>query len=162
MFFFFSSRRRHTRSLRDWSSDVCSSDLLASANVENLSARDKLRIFAIVSLSQSTSRVQIEAVLPEVGAMLREHPKVESTSCWIRLARLGTGSIDLEMHAYVLTYEYSEFINVRQEILLRVMQIVESCGTSLASTTPIINVAGAPFANTTEATEARAMGSGQR
>src|SRR5690349_9980204 len=24
--FFFSSRRRHTRSLRDWSSDVCSSD----------------------------------------------------------------------------------------------------------------------------------------
>src|SRR5438105_7878991 len=27
-FFFFSSRRRHTRSTRDWSSDVCSSDLL--------------------------------------------------------------------------------------------------------------------------------------
>src|SRR5690349_24930879 len=27
--FFFSSRRRHTRSLRDWSSDVCSSDLTA-------------------------------------------------------------------------------------------------------------------------------------
>src|SRR5207247_6868042 len=26
--FFFSSRRRHTRSTRDWSSDVCSSDLL--------------------------------------------------------------------------------------------------------------------------------------
>src|SRR6266496_3351575 len=26
-YFFFSSRRRHTRSLRDWSSDVCSSDL---------------------------------------------------------------------------------------------------------------------------------------
>src|SRR5690349_21522565 len=26
--FFFSSRRRHTRSLRDWSSDVCSSDLI--------------------------------------------------------------------------------------------------------------------------------------
>src|SRR5207249_7674822 len=28
--FFFSSRRRHTRSKRDWSSDVCSSDLLRS------------------------------------------------------------------------------------------------------------------------------------
>src|SRR6266852_7786647 len=27
MFFFFSSRRRHTRCYRDWSSDVCSSDL---------------------------------------------------------------------------------------------------------------------------------------
>src|SRR3712207_8458980 len=27
VFFFFSSRRRHTRYWRDWSSDVCSSDL---------------------------------------------------------------------------------------------------------------------------------------
>src|SRR5207302_8311123 len=30
-FFFFSSRRRHTRFSRDWSSDVCSSDLCACA-----------------------------------------------------------------------------------------------------------------------------------
>src|SRR6266852_8859556 len=29
LFFFFSSRRRHTRCYRDWSSDVCSSDLRA-------------------------------------------------------------------------------------------------------------------------------------
>src|SRR5438105_13714398 len=29
--FFFSSRRRHTRSTRDWSSDVCSSDLRSCA-----------------------------------------------------------------------------------------------------------------------------------
>src|SRR5699024_11846890 len=29
-YFFFSSRRRHTRSKRDWSSDVCSSDLSRS------------------------------------------------------------------------------------------------------------------------------------
>src|SRR5690606_39424293 len=29
--FFFSSRRRHTRFSRDWSSDVCSSDLFTSA-----------------------------------------------------------------------------------------------------------------------------------
>src|SRR5690606_40938514 len=28
LYFFFSSRRRHTRFSRDWSSDVCSSDLL--------------------------------------------------------------------------------------------------------------------------------------
>src|SRR5690606_39788096 len=29
VFFFFSSRRRHTRFSRDWSSDVCSSDLVS-------------------------------------------------------------------------------------------------------------------------------------
>src|SRR5439155_3700511 len=35
LFFFFSSRRRHTRWPRDWSSDVCSSDLLAAGRVHD-------------------------------------------------------------------------------------------------------------------------------
>src|SRR5204862_5098586 len=34
--FFFSSRSRHTRSLRDWSSDVCSSDLPTRVRIEVL------------------------------------------------------------------------------------------------------------------------------
>src|SRR5690606_39528977 len=34
-FFFFSSRRRHTRFSRDWSSDVCSSDLSSAAEWDN-------------------------------------------------------------------------------------------------------------------------------
>src|SRR5207253_3629171 len=37
-FFFFSSRRRHTRWPRDWSSDVCSSDLGALATAAGLAA----------------------------------------------------------------------------------------------------------------------------
>src|SRR3712207_2910834 len=49
-FFFFSSRRRHTRYWRDWSSDVCSSDLLALAD------RDRGRI----------DRRQVEAGVPRV------------------------------------------------------------------------------------------------
>src|SRR5699024_11505869 len=38
-FFLFSSRRRHTRSKRDWSSDVCSSDLAVVLDVDALEHR---------------------------------------------------------------------------------------------------------------------------
>src|SRR5207253_7620838 len=45
--FFFSSRRRHTRWPRDWSSDVCSSDLgrqyLQAISLSGASAHNKLR-----------------------------------------------------------------------------------------------------------------------
>src|SRR2546428_6253816 len=45
VFFFFSSRRRHTRSDRDWSSDVCSSDLLGSTReIDALAENSQLRI----------------------------------------------------------------------------------------------------------------------
>src|SRR5690625_5571107 len=42
MFFFFSSRRRHTRWPRDWSSDVCSSDLFNPAPAADTNIRDVL------------------------------------------------------------------------------------------------------------------------
>src|SRR3712207_7756183 len=47
-FFFFSSRRRHTRYWRDWSSDVCSSDLeaLAAVDGEALDLLTELRAVA--------------------------------------------------------------------------------------------------------------------
>src|SRR5207249_6296622 len=38
--FFFSSRRRHTRSKRDWSSDVCSSDLSGAPRAADAPLRD--------------------------------------------------------------------------------------------------------------------------
>src|SRR5437899_7824824 len=45
LFFFFSSRRRHTRCLSDWSSDVCSSDLyLRILRALRFSARFDFRI----------------------------------------------------------------------------------------------------------------------
>src|SRR5699024_11346872 len=50
--FFFSSRRRHTRSKRDWSSDVCSSDLA-------------LREKVVISLATNTYCCDLSRILPE-------------------------------------------------------------------------------------------------
>src|SRR2546429_53147 len=44
--FFFSSRRRHTRCSRDWSSDVCSSDL----NSGRVAGDEKIGHFALTSI----------------------------------------------------------------------------------------------------------------
>src|SRR6266516_6238303 len=44
VFFFFSSRRRHTRSYGDWSSDVCSSDLGRAADARRDLARHHRRL----------------------------------------------------------------------------------------------------------------------
>src|SRR5699024_2551504 len=48
MYFFFSSRRRHTISKRDWSSDVCSSDLtkMSARRVSGLTSDKTLGISA--------------------------------------------------------------------------------------------------------------------
>src|SRR5262245_66482725 len=46
--FFFSSRRRHTRCLSDWSSDVCSSDLVRRSGVQlRLASRKRRHVEAL-------------------------------------------------------------------------------------------------------------------
>src|SRR5207249_8958329 len=50
-FFFFSSRRRHTRSKRDWSSDVCSSDLDEPVSRQNM-AKGKTGVEADLIISR--------------------------------------------------------------------------------------------------------------
>src|SRR5260221_2498532 len=45
--FFFSSRRRHTRSLCDWSSDVCSSDLAGRQRISGRDACTEWKAFAV-------------------------------------------------------------------------------------------------------------------
>src|SRR5690606_39641840 len=59
-FFFFSSRRRHTRFSRDWSSDVCSSDLSALLIFESL----ELTCVGV----KSTASVQYIHKLRTIGA----------------------------------------------------------------------------------------------
>src|SRR5699024_5522662 len=74
--FFFSSRRRHTRSKRDWSSDVCSSDLLAlvpaAGGGEGGEGGISLLV-ALVGLNQLEDRLQeLADVLPEGNEVVQE------------------------------------------------------------------------------------------
>src|SRR6266542_4227056 len=61
-FFFFSSRRLHTRCYRDWSSDVCSSDLPSSASLSQVAgSASSWRTSGVVPLrAQVRSIVAVE------------------------------------------------------------------------------------------------------
>src|SRR5699024_11494860 len=60
--FFFSSRRRHTKSKRDWSSDVCSSDLL-SATIGLIIAASVIENWLLVKLNLIERLVLTTSVL---------------------------------------------------------------------------------------------------
>src|SRR5699024_11753304 len=61
-FFFFSSRRRHTRSKRDWSSDVCSSDLEHPEHKENTGRTGRRQILRVLGELRLISN---DVIIPE-------------------------------------------------------------------------------------------------
>src|SRR5690625_5540584 len=63
-FFFFSSRRRHTRWPRDWSSDVCSSDLLWF--LEKGAHREIVK-FGLTLIGMTNCEAHREKILTQIG-----------------------------------------------------------------------------------------------
>jgi len=64
--------------------------------------------------------------------MLYAHPKVESGTATIRFANFDVSSLRIEISSYVLTRDSNEFIAIREDLLLRIMDIVEGAGTAIA------------------------------
>src|SRR5215203_6718250 len=84
-FFFFSSRRRHTRYWRDWSSDVCSSDLPADSDFVYRQALKAKALDAVRGLlpAAALSNVGIYGTGQAYEALLvrmRSHPLPEARS----------------------------------------------------------------------------------
>src|SRR5256884_1184390 len=77
MFFFFSSRRRHTRCSRDWSSDVCSSDLTQHKHVVTLeNPIEFLHRDINSSVTQREIGVDTDDFRAGLDAALRQDPDV--------------------------------------------------------------------------------------
>src|SRR5699024_11460992 len=70
-FFFFSSRRRHTRSKRDWSSDVCSSDLITYSESLTKSPRSDIGNASSFSYVSPSKLIRCpHAIIPSIKLIL--------------------------------------------------------------------------------------------
>jgi len=105
---------------------------LSSISLENFGVRDKIWFHPTIQLRYETSADQLRYVLAEIRQMLYAHPRVESQSARIRFAKFGACSLDLEVFAYVQATDYAVFLEVQEDLLLRIMDIVEASGTSFA------------------------------
>jgi len=105
---------------------------VATINLENLSRRDKILFKTSLNLRSETKADHLRFILAEVRRLLYSHPKVESTTVRVRLIDIAGAAPNVEVLSYILTQDFNEFAAVREDVLLRMMDIVESSGSGLA------------------------------
>jgi MscS family membrane protein len=127
---------------------------LSTINIENLTRRDKILFNPTIGLRYETSADQLRYVLAECRKLLYEHPKVETASARIRFAGFLESSLSLEVFSYVLTKDFAEFTAIREDLLLRMMDIVKEAGTDFAFPSRIVYLGKDSGVNTERATEA--------
>jgi MscS family membrane protein len=107
---------------------------LAKIHVTNFTVRNRFLFQHRLGLHHATSLAQIGRLLEELPRELAAVPGVESgpDTPRVRLIGLGDTSIDLEVFAFVPATRTADFLTVQEALILRIMQVVEQCGTGFA------------------------------
>jgi MscS family membrane protein len=129
---------------------------LALMSLENIAMRDKIWFHHTLQLRYETTADQLRYILAEIRKMLYGHPKVESSSARIRFIGFGDSSLNLEVFAYVLETEYGSFLHIQEDLLLRIMDIIEASGSGFAfpsQTTYVARDSGIDAEKSRKATE---------
>jgi MscS family membrane protein len=105
---------------------------LSKISIVNLTQRDRMLIKSVIGVRYETSPEQLRYLLVKIREMLLGHPRIHHDPARARFIGFGASSLDIEVFAYVMTRDRAEFLGIQEDVLLRVMDIVEQSGTGFA------------------------------
>ncbi|MGH9496479.1 MAG: mechanosensitive ion channel family protein [Candidatus Sulfotelmatobacter sp.] len=106
---------------------------VATINLENLSSRDKILFKTMLGLRLDSKADHVRFILSEIRKLLYSHPKVETQTVRVRLIDAAGTALSIEVMVYILTRDFNEFAAVREDLLLRMLDILEESGGALAA-----------------------------
>ena len=105
---------------------------LADMQLINWAKCDRMLINATIGLRYETENDQLRHVLVKFREMLHAHPKIHSDTVRVRFAGFGQFSLDIGVRIYALTQDFNEYHAIREDVLLRMSEIVKKSGSSFA------------------------------
>jgi MscS family membrane protein len=105
---------------------------LADMQLINWAKCDRMLIKSTIGLRYETENDQLRHVLVKFREMLHAHPKIHSDTVRVRFADFGQSSLDIGVRIYALTQDFNEYHAIREDVLLRMSEIVKKSGSSFA------------------------------
>ena len=106
--------------------------VMASASIENYTRRDRFWFHPQITLRYETTPDQMRFVLVRLREMLYAHPCVSPDPARVRFTGFGADTLNIDVFAYVLVANYDEFLEVQEDLSLRIMDLVQESGASFA------------------------------
>ena len=116
---------------------------LSNAVVENHSLMPKRRIKMTVGVTYSTTSEQMRTLVARVEGMLKDHAGIDQEFMLVKFTDFNSSSLDLFVYCFSRTTDWAEHLQVRQEVHLGIMDIVEEMGLSIAFPTRTVHLARA-------------------
>ncbi|MDK2820813.1 MAG: MscS family rane protein [Clostridia bacterium] len=113
---------------------------LANEPITNWSRMGKRRITFHLGVTYDTSKEKLEKCIQALRKMLNEHPQINKKKIFVNFERFNDSSLDILLYFFTNTTDWGEYLNVREDINFKIMEILEQEGVSIAFPTQSIYI----------------------
>ena len=106
--------------------------LLSNTPITNFTMREKRRIDFTLGLTYSSTASQIEELVAKLKEYLASNNKLYQDDIRVHFVNYNESSLDVRVTCYARTGSQVEYLNILQEINLKIMSILEDVGVSCA------------------------------
>ncbi len=113
---------------------------LANATVENHSLMPKRRIKFTLGVTYGSSVDQVRALVEQTEQYLKSNPDIDQEFMLVKFTEFNNSSLDLFIYCFTVTTDWTKHLSVRQDVNLRIMELVEQNGMSIAFPTQTVHL----------------------
>jgi len=119
--------------------------VIANTHIENFSRRQIRRIKMNIGLTYDTSSEQIENIISDIREMLRNHEGISQESTMlVNFTTFNDSSLDILIYTFANTSSWRKYMNIKEDVNIKIMKIVEKNGSSFAFPSQSIYVESLP------------------
>jgi MscS family membrane protein len=115
---------------------------MANLMLENFSARDSFWLRHILGLEYETPTPALNSIIKDVRNLLDQDPRVLPGSARVRFLAFATSSLDLEVYAYVLARDMSQFLEIQEALLFAIREVITANGANIAFPVHTVHLKG--------------------
>ena len=104
----------------------------ADLEIVNWAQCDEMLINETIGVRYETTPDQLRYVLAKLRKMFHAHPRINSETVRVRFSGYGDSSLNITIRVYAMTREWNDYHAIREDIFLRIYDVVNEAGTGFA------------------------------
>ncbi|WP_202080488.1 mechanosensitive ion channel family protein [Caldalkalibacillus salinus] len=105
---------------------------LANEAITNWTKMGRRRITFHLGVTYGTPRDKIKACVDQIRNMLRQHPDIDQETLFVNFDKFNDSSLDIFLYFFTKTTDWGEWLQVKEDCNLRIMEILEKENVSIA------------------------------
>lgn len=106
--------------------------VLTNLAIDNFSQMPKRRIKMTVGISYASTPQQVGEAVEKIRSLLRQHPAIDQDFFLVNFTDFGASSLDIMVYCFTRTTVWSEYLDARQDVCLKIMDQLEALGLEIA------------------------------